>query len=154
MRQYPENSPEAAARVIALALLADGSVHPDEVTLLIDSEPLRRMGVSQDVFRRVTAEFCQDVARGPHSEDRHYFALRPLAIRHLLDEITDPVLQGEISQLVFEVIRADRQYQEGESLVLRALISAWSHTNEAEEANPFRLRRDDTGRRSAPRCIR
>ena len=32
MRAYPKNSPEAAARLVALTLIADGVVHPDEVS--------------------------------------------------------------------------------------------------------------------------
>ena len=38
MRNYPSNSPEAAARIVVLALMADGTVDRSE-TQLLESGP-------------------------------------------------------------------------------------------------------------------
>lgn len=47
MRTYPRNSPQAAARIVALAMLADGHVCRSEIEALERCDAAARLGLSR-----------------------------------------------------------------------------------------------------------
>ena len=53
MRHYPSNSPQATARVLALALMADGAIDATELSILQQRDVLGRLGLGEDDFDRV-----------------------------------------------------------------------------------------------------
>ncbi len=50
MRAYPCNSPEAAARLVALVLIADGHVCRSELDALDHFEAARELGLQPDAM--------------------------------------------------------------------------------------------------------
>ena len=50
MRQYPTDSPEASARIVALALLADGSIDLSEMESLQRHRIIGKLGFDQVWF--------------------------------------------------------------------------------------------------------
>jgi hypothetical protein len=61
MRSYPRNSPEAAARVLALLLVADGNVCPSEFRLLESLDTAGALGLDRDGLPGIV----QGPVRGP-----------------------------------------------------------------------------------------
>ena len=50
MRSYPRNSPEAAARIVALVLVADGHVCRSEFDALNQLDATGQLGLDPDAF--------------------------------------------------------------------------------------------------------
>ena len=61
MRRYTNNSPEAAARIVALALMADGAVDRNEILLLKRQNVVTRLGLDNDRFDSIYYEYCTDM---------------------------------------------------------------------------------------------
>ena len=61
MQTYPTNSPEAAARVLAMAMLADGQYSMTEIRALDRQQAPARLGLTPEAFKAVVDGFCQDL---------------------------------------------------------------------------------------------
>ena len=63
LRPYPANSPRAMARLVVLALLADGQLDERELAALERRGAFAALGISREDFVQVLYDFCADVAR-------------------------------------------------------------------------------------------
>ncbi len=123
IRRYARNSPEAAGRILATALLANGDIKASEWQRLADTQALERLGLQGLRWHAVLDELCQDLVA----------ALRPgqgslidaQALAQWLDEVDDPNLQALVIDLCAQVIEADGEVHPGESLVLRTALERW-----------------------------
>ena len=61
MRTYPCNSPEAAARLVALVLIADGHVCRSEIEALDGLGAARELGLAPDAMPRIIQTLCEDL---------------------------------------------------------------------------------------------
>jgi hypothetical protein len=71
MRSYPRNSPEAAARIVALVLISDGHVCRSEVEAL--QQPRRSSpssGWRRRSFAQVLHTLCEDLLTAPTAAAR------------------------------------------------------------------------------------
>lgn len=125
MRTYPANSPEAAARVLAMALLADGHFAAVELNTLHELDVTERLGISEEGLKHVIDGFAQDLLLATHTEwtgaDRMDSATR----QALLAEITDPYLQNDIQAMVHAVVMADGHLADGEAALVDTLWTRW-----------------------------
>ena len=134
MRPYPRNSPQAAARIVALTLLADGQLQRAELRLL---EALRchdRLGLSREQLGAVLHDLCTDLlddARSAHDDDCR---ITPALIELLLADIDDRALQRRVLALCAGVARADGRLHESESIVLGLAIEQWGIVPPAPKA--------------------
>lgn len=120
MRSYPTDSPQAVARILALALLADGSLHPDELVAL------RRMPeLPPATLHDVMREFCEDLLATHSAEPASTLTLDDATIAALLDEVQDESLRIRLLQLCSAVIEADEHLAQGEFHVLQAAARRW-----------------------------
>ena len=60
MRTYPCNSAQAAARIVALTVLADGDIGNAEIDLMRRLDVPKQLGLSQSDFDAVVDTFCED----------------------------------------------------------------------------------------------
>ena len=60
MRSYPTNSPKAMCRLLALAMIVDGRIAPQELKSLHHSGVLEALRVSEDTFDDTAGELTQD----------------------------------------------------------------------------------------------
>lgn len=125
MRHYLTNSPEAAARILVMALIADCDCSPSEMHMLESRLPTERLGLSVATLHRVIHEFCEDLLLGSGSEWNGSTRIAPATRSMLLGDITDPALQAELYDLCQEIIQADGHLADGESALLDALREAW-----------------------------
>ena len=125
MRSYPYDSPKAAARIVALALLADGNVCKSEMEVLARHGAHAKLGLSPAELHDVVHDLCRDMlacsdmAWGGSSQiDRRTLA-------ELLAEVQDPDLQLKVLRLCVAVVETDEHLAEGESTVLAAALAQW-----------------------------
>jgi len=125
MRSYPQNSPEAAARIVAMMMLADGHACHSETSAMDNLPPHESQGISREVLLDVMQDFCQDIqACGQHQwSDTN--CLEEHTIRSFMAEVDDPHLRRKLLELCASVIEADRHVSEGESLLLGAAVASW-----------------------------
>lgn len=125
MRHYAKNSPQAAARFLVLAALADGDLTRIELGSLETFSALHELGVDSTLLNNVLAEFCDDVERFQLIDTADNFQLKPALLRQLLAEIDEPGLQRTLGRAALRVIGADRKIHRGETVLICAALDAW-----------------------------
>ncbi len=129
--RYPRNSPRAAGRVVALALIANGEVKPSEWATLESNQVHEQLGLTKEEWHEVVGDLYIDVASSARSLASSRFDDR--MITQVLADVDDPTLQRSVMRLCMAVIHADRQVDEGESAVLRTAIDSWDLPPEEQE---------------------
>jgi hypothetical protein len=126
MRSYPRNSPEAAARVVALVLIADGHVGRSEELALEHLDIRRELGLTLPEFARIVQTLCEDrsVAHPPSTPMTGHIDRATLGT--LLAEVDDPALRRKIIRLCLAVAAADNYLADGEIATLAAILTAWT----------------------------
>ncbi len=123
MQTYPVNSPEAAARVLAMAMLADGQYSMTEIRALDRQQVPARLGLTPEAFKTVVDGFCQDLLLASAG---HWTGTVDAATREqLMGEITERDLQDMILQQCEALMLADGHLADGEVDLLDALGAAW-----------------------------
>jgi uncharacterized tellurite resistance protein B-like protein len=131
MQTYPTNSPEAAVRLLAMVLVADGHYALSELRALDRLEVPHRLGLSPQEVKAVIDTFCEDLTNATYG-DWSGSALLDTATRDsLFHEIRDPKLQRQILLMCESLALADGHLAEGETDMLDAMAKAW-RTAEAD----------------------
>ncbi|GAB2921465.1 hypothetical protein GCM10027093_70400 [Paraburkholderia jirisanensis] len=126
MRTYPRNSPEAAARIVALALTADGHVCSSEDRALDRLNVSRELGLAPGDFPRIVQTLCEDRSLAPASTWIDAFGdIEPDTLATLMNEVDDPALRRKVLRLCVAVAVADDYLADGEIALLAALLEAW-----------------------------
>ena len=87
MRHYPSDSPQAMARLVVLALLADGIIDTSELDQLDDKRTIASLGLDSGSFDDVFYGFCADMLRSGQRMTAERLDLDDDAIDRMLDEI-------------------------------------------------------------------
>jgi uncharacterized tellurite resistance protein B-like protein len=127
MRSYPINSPEAATRLLAMALLADGHYSVIELKALDRLGAPARLGLGPESFKAVIDHFCEDLLIGNHGEWLGSAAINSATRRELFAEVQSPALGAEVRALCEAVMLSDGHLAEGELALLDELAKAWPH---------------------------
>lgn len=125
MRHYPRNSAQAAARIVALTLLADGHLAPAELQLLERSHAHDRLGLARDELHAVVHGFCEDLLHSAHLTWSDACRVDARTLGQLLADVDDPGMRQTVLQLCLEIAQADAHIADGESVVLEALVEHW-----------------------------
>jgi uncharacterized tellurite resistance protein B-like protein len=123
MKTYPVNSPEAAARVLAMAMLADGQYSMTEIRALDRQQVPARLGLTPEAFKAVVDGFCEDLLLG--NAGQWTGAVDPDTRQRLTGEITDRELQDLILHQCEVLMLADGHLADGEVELLDALGATW-----------------------------
>ncbi|MDI1260492.1 TerB family tellurite resistance protein [Aquabacterium sp.] len=126
MRTYPSNSPEAAARLVALVLISDGHVCRSELDALDRLEAAHELGLQPDAMSGIVQTLCEDLLLGAYASGSLVANVDEAALTSLVAEVTDPVLRGRVLRLAVAVANADRHLAEGELLVIEAAYRRWA----------------------------
>lgn len=132
MRSYPRNSPEAAARIVALVLIADGHVCRSEVDALSQLDAPRELGLEPDGLPRILQTLCEDLLMGDHGSGSMLGAVDDSSLASLMAEVDEPALQRKVLRLAVAAARADRHLADGEALVLAAARRHWGLDEDVE----------------------
>lgn len=125
MRSYPIDSPEAAARIVALTLMADSGPGESEYEVLRTRDAAGQLGLSTHSLYAVLRHFCEDLLMGSPCSWSHACRPNEQTMAAMLDEIRDPALRQRLLALCIEVVEADGRIEQGESSVLAATAAQW-----------------------------
>jgi uncharacterized tellurite resistance protein B-like protein len=135
MRSYPLNSPQAAARIVALALIADGHVNKRELDALDGIAAHEQLGLTRDDMHAVMQILCEDLMVAAQLCWDSAWRLDAAALAELMAEVDDPTLWRKVMQVCEAVIDADGHVSEGEMAVIRA---AAEHAKRQDPRRPPR----------------
>lgn len=124
-REYPIDSPQAAARILALALLADGAIDPAELSALARRSTLQRLGITEQVFDEVIHDLCTDLLIDSRATMFGDFVLGRDALRRILEDIDEPSLQHRLLRGVLDIVHADGELAGGEAVLLSVAAECW-----------------------------
>ncbi|MDI1274209.1 TerB family tellurite resistance protein [Polaromonas sp.] len=125
MRTYPRNSPQACARIVALAMLADGGMCKKELDTFDRLEVHARIGLDKAEFHAIVQAFCEDLLMAAHSNWSDMCGVDPRALAELMGEIDIPELQRKLISLCVAIVEADGRVADSESVVLEAAVEHW-----------------------------
>lgn len=136
LRAYPANSPRAKARLLVLALLADGRLDEREMAMLNRQNAFADLGITRENFTQVLNDFCSDVAQLLPAGSGA-FELSAKAVAGLLGEISDRDAREKLLRLVFLVISSDGRLSDAEKGLLRSAIDHWTPDSARVPAGVF-----------------
>jgi len=122
IQTFETNSPQAAARIVALTLVADGNIGEAKLQRLDDLKVDEQLNLSQDELHAVMKDFCQDLLRCPQLNWSDVCPLDERELANLMAQITQPALRQQVLHLCLQVAEADGHVAEGESIVLNAAV--------------------------------
>ncbi len=126
MRKYVQNSPQAAARIVALTLIADGDVGEAELGLLDRLVVHQQLGLTRNELHAVIDTFCEDLLSSKQLNWADACPVDEYTLAEVMSEIDDPALRRKVLGLCVKLAEVDGQVAEGESIVLMAAVAHWN----------------------------
>ena len=137
MRCYPIDSPQAAARIVALAAMADGHLDRRELDHLERIGVHDQLGMTRADWHDVLHALCEDLLACTRLTWGDACSVDPLTLQHLLAEVHDPALRERVLALSLVAAEADAQVTDGEALVLAAAVERWGLQHWMFERTPL-----------------
>ncbi len=126
MRRYPPNSPEAAARILALVLIADGQMCSSEIAVLRAMGAEHALGLEPHLLPHIVYTLSEELLAGGAKDGAFVASIDDRALAVLMAEISDPALQRTVLRLALAAARADGRLAEGEAVVMQAAQQHWN----------------------------
>ena len=124
MRTYPRNSPQAAARIVALAAVCDGHLSRTELQVL-EALNADQLGISTSELHDVVKALCEDLLAHAYPLWGTACQLGP-ALDSVLAELDEPELQRTTLALCAAVANADNHWSEAENTLLGRAAVRWA----------------------------
>ena len=125
MRSYPANSPQAAARIVALTVVADGDIGDAEMAWLDRLVVHEKLGLTRHELHALLDTFCEDLLSSGQLKWADACPVDERTLADLMGEIQDPALRLKLLRLCVELAEVDARVDEGESMVLVAAVEHW-----------------------------
>jgi len=125
MRTYPTDSPEAAARIVALTLVSDGHVSKQEMDVLDRVGTYEALGIDRAGMLTVLQDFCEELLQAQHAQWSDACQIDPRTLNLLMAEVADPLLRMAVLRLCIAIAEADGHIADGESIVLVNAVEHW-----------------------------
>jgi len=144
VRHYPHNSPEAAARIVALVLISDGHMCSSELQTLKQLGAERELGLDPHLLPHIVHTLCEELMAGGYATGSLMANIDDAALASLMAEISEPALQRKVLRLSLAAARSDGHLADGEMLVVDAARHHWRLVDgeEPSAAKPARCRDD------------
>lgn len=127
-RPYARNSPHAAGRLVALALISNGEIKGSEWATLRELEIQAQLGLTGQQWHDIVDGLCEDLlASAPGGTS---CTIDRTMMGRWFDEVDDRALQTRVVQLSAELILADGRIDRGESALLHMAIERWGFSLE------------------------
>lgn len=125
MRHYPADSPKAAARIIALALLADGAIDPSELAMLKCRRTLDVLGLSEADFDAVIHALCEDLIQYSHRASAGHLEVGREALHDMLGEVQSLHKRERLLCSILDIVNADGELADGEARLIASAAECW-----------------------------
>jgi hypothetical protein len=141
VRSYPRNSPEAAARIVALVLISDGHVCSSEFNILKQLGAERELGLEPHLLPHIVHTLCEELLLGGYATGSLMDNVDDSTLASLMAEISDPALQRTVLRLSLAAARADGHLADGETVVVAAARHHWQLVDGQESSATTSTRR-------------
>ncbi|MEP7297797.1 MAG: TerB family tellurite resistance protein [Burkholderiales bacterium] len=125
MRTYPANSPQAAARIVALTVVADGDIGDAEIEWLDRLAVHEQLGLARHELHLLLDTFCEDLLSSEQLKWADACPVDERTLADLMGEIQDPALRRKLLRICVDLAEADAHVAEGEAIVLVAAVEHW-----------------------------
>jgi uncharacterized tellurite resistance protein B-like protein len=125
LRPYPKDSPSAAARIVALTMLADGGVSQPELDVLREHAGLDQLGLPPEQLPALVAALREDLGLHKVPTPAGDSAVDAISVAQALAEIESTALRETILRMCLRVAGADRRISDGETQVLTQAVEHW-----------------------------
>lgn len=125
MRSYPINSPEAAARILALVLISDGHACRSEFETLNQVDGVRHLGLDPQKLPGIVQTFCEDLLMEGFDGRSILSRVGDGLMASLMAEVDDLHLRAQVLRLATLVAHADKHLSEGETAMIAAISGIW-----------------------------
>jgi len=125
MRSYPTNSPQAAARIVALTVVADGDIGEAEIEWLDRLAVHEQLGLARHELHALLDTFCEDLLSSDQLKWADACPVDERTLADLMCEIQDPAMRLKLLRMCVELAQSDAHVAEGESIVLGAAVEHW-----------------------------
>ncbi|MGB4925712.1 MAG: TerB family tellurite resistance protein [Giesbergeria sp.] len=136
MRRYPVNSPQAAARIVALTVIADGDIGEAEIEWLDRLSVHEQLGLARHELHTLLDTFCEDLLSSGQLNWADACPVDECTLADLMGEIQDPSLRLKLLRWCVEVAESDAHVAQGESIVLVAAVEHWGLHREMFRSSP------------------
>ena len=141
MRSYPRNSPEAAARIVALVLISDGHVCQSEFDVLKQIGAEHELGLEPHLLPHIVHTLCEELLMGGCTAGSLLANVDDGTLASLMAEVSDPALRRTVLRLSLAAAAADGHLADGETVVLAAARHHWQLVNGEEPSATKSTRR-------------
>ncbi|MBP6118427.1 MAG: TerB family tellurite resistance protein [Giesbergeria sp.] len=136
MRRYPVNSPQAAARIVALTVIADGDIGEAEIEWLDRLSVHEQLGLARHELHTLLDTFCEDLLSSGQLNWADACPVDECTLADLMGEIQDPSLRLKLLRWCVELAESDAHVAQGESIVLVAAVEHWGLHREMFRSSP------------------
>ena len=140
MRTYRNNSPQAAARIVALAMLADGEVCEAEGAARDLLGAHEQLGLRPEELHDILHALSDDLFTAAQLTWADICRLDPRTLAELLAEVDDPELRLKVLCLCISVVESNGHVAEGESVMLGAAVEHWGLQHWMLQPEPVKRR--------------
>ncbi len=126
MRNYPIDSPQAAARIIALTVVADGEIDQAELDLLDRLGLEAQLGLAPGAFHGVLDAFCEDLLSSQQLLMADVCPVDNATLAQLMGDIQSPALRKQLLRFCIDIAESDAHVAQGEAIVLNAAVEHWA----------------------------
>lgn len=123
------NTVQAAARILALAAVADGELVEAEIGVMARL-PLARDDdwdfANSDDLHAEFQGYCRDLLYCAHLTWDHVCPVDDNTLVGVLGEVDDPILQAKLIEICDALVRADDNVTQAEAAMLMTMRSTWS----------------------------
>ena len=125
MRSYPRNSPEAAARIVALVLISDGHISRTEYDALNQPDGVPALGLEPENMHGIVQTLCEDLLMAGFNGHSILSHVEDGTLTPMLAEVDEPRLQTEVLRVAVCAVNADQHHADGETAMLDAISRIW-----------------------------
>lgn len=130
MRTYPRNSPEAAARIVALVLISDSHVSRSEYEALTQLNGVRELGLEPRYMAGIVQALCEDLLMDGFDGRSILSHVGDGLMASLMADVSEPQLQRKVLRVAVSVVHADQHLSEGEAAMLDAIRRHWRRASD------------------------
>ena len=129
MKQYKQNTPEAMARILAMLMVADGSMDDRELELLDKLNIYGILDIDRKKFIEVLHAYCNDLSDSADADGTVHLVDRA-RIDELLDCVDEPKKRLLLCAMALDMSKADAEFSELEMAIFTHMLDRWHLTLE------------------------
>ncbi len=129
MKRYKQNSPEAMARILAMLMVADGSMDDRELELLDKLNIYGILEIDRKKFIEVLHAYCNDLSDSADADGTVHLVDR-VRIDGLLDCVDEPKKRLLLCAMALDMSKADAEFSELEMAIFTHMLDRWHLTLE------------------------